>query len=117
MKEILTQILETFCPDNVYLQGTLNPDEAYPADFITFFEVDSGFEAFYSNESNRIDHYVNVIYYTSDPEHLATVPMQILKALWAAGFIPQNAGIDVISLAETHTGRAMEFLYPEIYSN
>lgn len=117
MKEKLVQILETFCPDDVYLQGTLNPDEEYPANFITYFEVDSGFEAFYSNESNRIDHYVNVIYYTSDPEKLATVPKQIIKKLWSEGFIPQNAGIDVISLAETHTGRAMDFLYPETYLN
>jgi hypothetical protein len=38
-----------------------------------------------------------------------------VKALKAEGFIPQNAGVDVISGVETHTGWAMDFEFIEIY--
>lgn len=117
MKEELISILETFCPDNVYLQGTLNPDEAYPQKFITFFTQNSDFEAFYNNDANRIAWYVSVIFYSSDPEEVLTIPPQIIKALKAGGFIPTNAGIDVMSNVQTHTGWAMDFIYPEIYEN
>lgn len=117
MKEKLIQILETFCPDNVYLQGTLNSDEAYPAKFITFFVTDSNFDAFYNNDANRIDWYVSVMFYSSNPAEVLTIPPQIIRALKAVGFIPQNAGLDIISGVQTHTGWAMEFIYPEIYQN
>jgi len=116
MKELLISILETFCPNNVFLQGTLNSDEAYPAKFITFFTRDSDFNSFYDNDANRIDWDVSVIFYSSDPSEVQTIPPQIIRALRRAGFIPQNAGIDVISNINTHTGWAMDFIYPETYS-
>lgn len=117
MKEKLIQILETFCPDNVYLQGTLNPEEAYPAKFITFFTTDSDFDAFYDNDANRIDWYVSVMFYSSNPAEVQSIPPAIIRALKSAGFIPTSAGIDVISDVITHTGWAMDFIYPELYSN
>ena len=117
MKDELIQILETFCPDNVYPQGTMNPDEAYPASFITFFTTDSDFDAFYNNEANRIEWYISVIYYSSNPAEVQSVPPQIIRALRAGGFIPTDAGIDVFSDVPTHTGWAMDFIYPEKYSN
>lgn len=117
MKDQLIEILETFCPDEVYLQGTINPDVAYPAAFITFFVTDSDFDAFYNNDPNRIDWYVSVMYYSSDPAQVQAVPPEIIRALRSEGFIPTNAGIDVISDVPTHTGWAMDFIYPEIYSN
>ena len=117
MKEKLIEILETFCPDDVYLQGTLNPDEAYPQKFITFFTTDSDFDAFYNNDPNRINWFVSVIFYSSNPAEVLNIPPQIIRALRAEGFIPQNAGLDVISDVDTHTGWAMDFIYPEKYTN
>lgn len=117
MKELLINILETFCPDNVYLQGTINPNDGYPSKFITFFTTDSDFDSFYDNDANRIEWYVSVMFYSSDPSEVQTIPPQIIKALRRNGFIPTNAGIDVISNVQTHTGWAMDFIYPEIYSN
>lgn len=117
MKELLISLLEQFCPDDVYLQGTLNPDEPYPAKFITFFTIDSEFNAFYDNDANRIDWNVTVIFYSSDPSEVQTIPPQIIRALRNAGFIPANAGVDIASDVDSHTGWAMEFVYPEIYSN
>ena len=115
MKEQLISILETFCPNDVYLQGTLNPTEAYPQKFITFFTTDSEFDDFYDNDANRINWYVNVIFYSSNPAEVLETPPLIIKALRAAGFLPQNAGIDVMSEVDTHTGWAMDFIYPENY--
>lgn len=116
MKELLISILETFCPDNVYLQGTINSNDAYPAKFVTFFTTDSDFDSFYNNDANRIDWYVSVVFYSSNPAEVQTIPPQIIKALRNAGFIPKNAGIDVMSDVQTHTGWAMDFIYPEHYS-
>lgn len=116
MKTELIAILEEFCPNNVYLQGTMNPDNAYPEKFITFFTTDSDFDAFYDNDANRIDWRVSVIFYSSDPAEVESVPPLIIKALKAAGFIPVTAGIDVLSDVITHTGWAMDFYYPEIYN-
>lgn len=115
MKTELISILNDFCPNNVYLQGTLNPDDAYPAKFITFFTNDSDFESFYDNDANRIDWTISVIFYSNNPAEVESVPPLIIKALKAVGFIPINAGIDVISDVITHTGWAMDFYYPESY--
>lgn len=113
MKDLLISILNTICPDNIFLQGTINPDVAYPDRFITFFTTDSEYNAFYDNDANRTDWWVKVIFYTNNPADMRTYPTQIISALKNAGFIPQNAGIDVISDVQTHTGWAMDFIYPE----
>lgn len=113
MKEILIALLETFCPDNVFLQGTLNPDEVYPETFITFYVADSDFDAYYDNDPNKINWYVHVVLYSSNPANILSMPSEIISALRTAGFMPQNAGIDVISNIQTHTGWAMEFIYQE----
>ena len=117
MKEQLISILEEFCPNGVFLQGTLNDDEEYPQKFITFFTADSEYDSFYDDDPNRINWSVSVIFYSSNPAEVQTVPPQIIRALKNAGFIPQTAGIDVISDVQTHTGWAMDFIYPEQISN
>lgn len=114
MKEKLIEILEEFS-DNVFLQGTLNPDEAYPQNFITFYVSNSKFDAFYDNDAGCIDWDVTVIYYSDDPYEVLTVPPEIIAALRDEGFIPQDAGVDILCDVKTHTGWAMNFIYPEKY--
>lgn len=117
MKELLISILETFVGDNVFLQGTIAADVVYPAKFITFFVSDSRFDEFYDNDANQINWSVSVIFYSSNPAEILSQPPLIIRALKNAGFIPQNAGVDVISDVQTHTGWAMDFIYPEKYTN
>lgn len=117
MKELLISILETFCPNAVFLQGTLNPEEPYPQKFITFFVTDSDFDVFYDDDPNKIFWYVSVIFYSNNPVEVNTIPRNIINALHNAGFLPQNAGIDLITDTKTHTGWAMDFIYPEQISN
>lgn len=117
MKEFLISILERFVGDYVFLQGTLNPEVAYPQKFCTFYVTDSNFDEFYNNDANKINWFVYVYFYSNNPSEVLEIPPQIIRALRDAGFIPQNAGFDVISDVETHTGWAMEFIYPENYTN
>lgn len=116
MKEELIQILETFCPDDVYLQGTLNPETPYPQKFITFFTTDSEFDQFYDDNANKTNWHLSVIFYSNNPQEVLEIPPQIIRALWAAGFIPENAGTDMLSDYATHTGWAMDFVYQEKYT-
>jgi hypothetical protein len=113
MKELLISILETFCPDNVYLQGTMNPDEPYPKKFITFFTTTTDDINFYSNDVNAIEWEFAVMFYSTDPTEVNTIPAQISVALKTAGFIPQGKGNDILSDDPLHTGWAQDFLYRE----
>ena len=113
VKENLISILETYCPDNVFLQGTLNPENAYPNTFITFFISDSEFDAFYDDDANRIDWSISVMIYSSDPDTIDTIAKGVIKDCKAAGFIPQGAGNDLPSDVDTHTGWVIDFIYPQ----
>lgn len=113
MKDLLISILNTFCPNNVFLQGTLNADEEYPQKFCTFFVTDSPFGAFYDDDSHRTNWYISVMFYSDNPAEVQSIPPQIRSALKSAGFIPQNAGVDIISDVQTHTGCAMDYIYPQ----
>lgn len=117
MKDLLISILEQFCPDNVYLQGSLNPDEAYPSKFITFFVTTTDDIAFYSNDVVAVEWDFYVIFYSADPSEVNTIPSQISTALKAAGFIPQGKGNDLLCDRPTHTGWAMNFKYRENINN
>ena len=113
VKENLISILENYCPDNVFLQGTLNPEEAFPETFATFFITDSYFDAFYDDDANRIDWMIQVIIYSTNPDTIDTIAKSVVKDCKAAGFVPQNAGVDIPSGVDTHTGWAIDFIYPQ----
>lgn len=113
MKQLLIQTLETICPNKVFLQGTLNSDEVYPDNFITFFVDATSDISHYNNDVNAIEWAVSVMYYSNDPDKVATVPNTIRTALKQVGFIPQGKGYDLPSDVQTHTGWAMDFLYRE----
>lgn len=112
IKNKLISVLNEFCPDNIFLQGTLNPDKTYPAKFITFFITDSENGEHYDDEPLRTDLYFSVIFYSNNPLEVDTVPEAIQTALKAEGFIAEDAGNDVISDVPTHTGWATDYIYP-----
>lgn len=113
MKQTLIDILGNFCPNNVYLQGTLSESEAYPESFVTFFVNETPEDDFFDNEPNTVNWYFSVIYYSSDPALVNSKPAQIRSALKQAGFIPQGRGNDVPSDRPSHTGWAMDFIYQQ----
>lgn len=113
MKELLISILENFCPDNVYLQGTLNENEAFPQKFVTFFVTDTEGLEHFDNALAATAWNFAVIFYSDDPNEVNTIPAQISAALKAAGFIPQGKGRDIASNKAGFTGWAMDFLIRE----
>lgn len=113
MKSTLIQALETICPNNVYLQGTLNSEEAYPEEFITFWTNYTDDNTHYDNSVHSIDWNFSVMFYSTDPAKVNSVPNTIISTLKALGFIPQGKGNDLITDKPTHTGWALEFIYTE----
>ena len=113
MKQKLIDILEKHCPNNVYLQGSMNADEAYPPEFVTFFVVQTYGISHYDNAVRAVGWAFAVIYYSDDPAKVNTKPFEIAADLKAAGFVQQGKGNDILSDENTHTGWAMDFVYTE----
>ena len=113
MKELLISILEQFCPDNVYLQGTLNAEQDFPSKFITFFVTDTEDLEHYDNDLLATAWNFAVMFYSNNPVEVNTIPAQISAALKNAGFIPQGKGRDIMSGKPGFTGWAMDFLIRE----
>lgn len=113
MKQSLISVLETFCPNNVFLQGTLNGDAEYPETFVTFWTNYTEDNAHYDDDVCSIDWEFSVILYSCDPAVVGTMPAQIRAALKDAGFIPQGRGNDIPSDRPSHTGWAMDFIKTE----
>lgn len=108
MKQELINVLEKFGYP-VFLQGSLNDDDAYPDSFITFWTDDVTDEAHYDNETAAWAWDFSVIFYGNDPALLQSKAEEIRQALKQAGFIPQGKGRDIPSDEPTHTGWAMDF--------
>lgn len=113
MKDLLIKTLEALGYD-VMLQGSIADDEPYPESFITFFTTDSTEQDFLDGIPHGTQWLYTVIFYTSNPALMSTVPKQIYNALKSAGFIPQGKGRDIPSDEPTHTGWVNEYLYLEI---
>lgn len=112
MKDLLIKTLCGFGYD-VILQGSMADDEPYPESFITFFTDGSTEQDFFDGVPHGVQWRYSVIFYTSNPELMSTVPMEIYRALKAAGFVPQGRGHDIPSDEPTHTGWVNEYLYLE----
>lgn len=97
----------------LFLQGTINPEEAYPESFVTFWTDSTDNNAHFDNITTSYDWTFSVIFYSAIPALVNTKPDEIRAALKAAGFIPQGKGQDVLSDEKTHTGWAMDFVITE----
>lgn len=114
MKQQLFNALNTICPNNVFLQGTLDSNEAYPESFITYWTNYTADRAHYDDDVHSVDWQFSVIFYSSDPLLVETTPLQIRTALKALGYIPQGKGSDVMADNPAYTGWAMDFIKTEI---
>lgn len=97
----------------LFLQGTLNPADAYPESFVTFWTDSTDDNGHFDNATTAIDWSFSVIFYSADAALVNTKPNEIRAALNAAGFIPQGKGNDIMSDEPTHTGWAMDFVITE----
>ena len=112
MKEQLITLLETFGYP-VQLQGTLNPNEAFPASFFTFWNDETDDGSHYDNHSIRTVWQFQVWFYSTDPYLVNTVTADAIKLLRGHGWIISGCGQDVRSGEITHTGRTFDAFYME----
>ena len=113
IKDLLINTLKILGYGEPRLQGSYGKDEAYPDSFITFFIVDSPSLNFYNNKFNCTAYYLDVNFYSNDPELVNTVPEKIAEELIKVGFIKQGKGADLVSDNKTHTGWNLSFIYQE----
>lgn len=112
MKQKLIDILEQF-RFPVYLQGTLNPDEAYPDHFFTFWTDYTADNAHYDNGVHSVDWNFTVNFYSVRPALVQSVPQSMRDVLRHNGFIPQGKGQDIPSDEPTHTGWSIDYVITE----
>ena len=115
-KQILISVMETlgFVEGKTFvLQGSINPGEAFPDTFATFWTDYTSDDTHFDNNVHSVEWAFSVILYSNDPEIVNTKPDEIRTALKAAGFIPQGKGQDVASGEPTHTGWAMDYIFVE----
>lgn len=107
MKAKLIELLETF-KYPVFLQGSLNPAEAYPDSFFTFWNPSNNDSGFYSGSPIRSVWLFFVYFYSNDPELVATIPEQARQLLKINNFIVQGMPNDISVDRPTHTGAFFE---------
>lgn len=106
MKELLYNTLSAF-DYPVYLQGTAPQD--YPDSFISYWTIDTPAAAEFDNTLMLSKWQFYVYFYSTDPELVRSVPVEIRRALKAAGFTPQGKGRDLLSDDPAHTGWVQEY--------
>lgn len=113
MKDLLIGVLEKICPNNVFLQGTIDENKDYPDTFITFWTYDVPEGSHYDNEAHSFDWSFNVNFYSNDPLLVNTKPSELRTKLKEAGFIVDGKGNDIPSDVPTHTGWTLDVIYRE----
>lgn len=103
MKEQLISLLETFGYD-VYLQGSINPEEEYPDSFFTFWNFSTPEAAFYDDDAHRAVWGFWIYFYSVDPHLVETVSESARQLLKQNGWIPQGKPTDISVDKPTHTG-------------
>lgn len=110
MEDNLIELLESFTYP-VVRQGSLAPDEAYPATFFTFWNNDEAGESFYDNDTALVVYDFDVNVYSNNPTTTYELLRQARKFLKQNNWIIASRGYDVASDEISHTGRGMRVLY------
>lgn len=112
MEDELLKILESF-DYPVYRQGSMSNEERYPETFITFWNNQSPDHAHYDDTNYGTAWDYNVYVYSSNPEKIYELMLDIRSALKNNKWIVPTKGQDINSDEATHTGRMIEIYYLE----
>ncbi|MBO7436892.1 MAG: hypothetical protein J6T97_03630 [Bacteroidaceae bacterium] len=112
IKDLLIATLSTFGYP-VFLQGSLNEDDAYPDSFFTFWNNASDDLSHYDNAPIAYEWDFDVNFYSIDPDLTNTALLEAKTALQGVGFVIQGKGHDLPTDVITHTGRGMSVSYRE----
>lgn len=112
VKEFLISILEE-SGFEVYRQGSLLPNNAYPSNFWTFYNIDSE-ELYFDDEAYAVLKHFTICFYTNDPSILQNTVSQMRKKLKENDFLV-SAETDVDADSTTHTGLGFVAIYQHNY--
>lgn len=106
------ELLTTICP-KVIQQGSMAPNEPYPARFFTFWNPDTRDHKHYDNAASGFVWELDVNFYSKDTLDVYSTLAAAMDVLQAAGWIIGGRGHAVASDQTTHTGRGFTAVYLE----
>lgn len=112
MEDTLISILAEFNYP-VIRQGSLAPDDAYPATFFTFWNRSEEEQSAYDNTTALVVHEFDVNVYSNDVSLTYSLLAQARTALKTAGWQTPDRGHDIASDEITHTGRGLTCTFIE----
>ena len=87
-----------------YRQGSLS-DADYDPSFFTFWNIDTPEGSFYDNEAHRYEEYIQVGFYTNDPELIYSQMDDFITRAKAKGFVIQGRAKDANADKKDYFGR------------
>ena len=112
MEDLLISTLTGIC-ENVFLQGSLLPDQSYPESFFTFWNFLTTENSHYDNAEHAIIWEYDVNFYSSNPGTVYEELRAAIKALKQNGFIITDGEHAIASDEATHDGRGISVAYIE----
>jgi hypothetical protein len=103
MKAELITLLETLGYP-VFLQGSLNSTEDYPASFFTIWNFETPETAFYDNDAGRAVWGFWIYFYSIDPALVDQQPEAARQLMKKSGWILEGKANDISVDVPTHTG-------------
>ena len=116
MKSDLIALLQTLGYP-VFLQGSLNANEAYPESFFTFWNFETPEAAFYDNDADRAVWGFWIYFYSVNPLLVETEPEKARKLLKQNEYILDGKANDIAVDRPTHTGAFFTVYKFENYNN
>ena len=108
----LIDTLTPLCP-KIMEQGSMAPDEQYPARFFTFWNHSTPARKHYDNAAESFVWYVDVNFYSTEHADVYSTLAAAIEKLQAAGWKVGERGHAVASDHNTHTGRGFTAAYIE----
>lgn len=106
------ELLKELCP-RVFQQGSLAPNEPYPARFFTFWNPETSDAIHFDNAATGCVWVLDVNFYSTDPLDIYSTIAAAMDTMQAAGWIIGGKGHAVASDYNTHTGRGFTAVYLE----
>ena len=110
VKDKLQEVLDGF-GFRSWLMHTMPEDEEYPESFFTFLSIDAPFDVYYNNAPHSVVWAFWIGFYSSDPDKVNDIPLELAKRLHAAGWVVPGLGEDVPTDEPGYTGRRITAYY------
>lgn len=102
MKELFDLFDEIGLP--YFRQGSMSNVE-YPSSFFTFWNIDTPNDSFYDNKETRYIEYIQVGFYTNDPNLIYSQMNDFINRAKQKGFIVQGKARDTNADQDNYFGR------------